>query len=445
MEGTPAYVLDGFTKRNRKIVDLIANDDRPFDDFRKYDLSNFFYSLGDDPLSPLIPFSGWHRQAYEGGYYLYSEQLQTEPSPRIDVRNGKTGEVQNLVNLSSYNYLGIACRNEVKEAASAAIRKYGLGASGSPILSGTFDVHVDLAEALAKFKNTEASIIFPTGYSTNVGFISGLMRPGDTLFLDQYSHASIVDGSILAKSKTVFFRHNNPRDLERKIANVRGKKLVVVEGVYSMDGDICDLPEILDVCERYGARIMVDEAHSDFIFGPNGRGIVEHFGVADRVDFHVGTMSKTLGGQGGFLCGSQELIDYVSAYGRSRLFSCNVPPALAVGMLTGLHICEKEPELRERLWRNASYLRERFHGEGVDIGNSNSHIMPVMVNDDAKVFAIAEKAKDRGLFVQPAVFPAVRKNKSRLRISVSAMHSEDELDHAAQVIATILKEEGIGA
>jgi glycine C-acetyltransferase len=361
----------------------------------------------------------------------------------VRVRNKKTGQIQDLLNLASYNYLGISYRDEVKKAAIEAIEKYGLGASGSPILSGTFDIHTELAEAIAAFKDKEAAILFPTGYSANVGFISSLMRAGDTIFCDQYSHASIVDGAILAKSKTVFFRHNNPMDLERKLTGVRGKKLVVVEGVYSMDGDVCVLPEIVEVAKRHGARILIDEAHSTFLFGPNGRGVAEHFGLDKEVDFHLGTFSKSLGGQGGFVCGSQDLIDYVNAFGRSRFFSCNLAPPLVAGLRAGLRIVEDEPQLRARLWSNVAYLRRRFAEEGIDIGKSTSQVMPVLVHNDAKVFAIAEKIQDRGLYLQPVTYPAVPKHKSRLRISVSAAHDEADLETAVGVIAGVLREEGI--
>src|SRR6185295_4174933 len=341
------------------------------------------------------------------------------------------------------NYLGISYRPEVIEAAVEATRRYGLGASGSPILSGTFEVHGELADEVAAFKDKEAAVLFPTGYSANIGFISALMRPGDTILLDQYSHASIVDGAILAKSKTVFFRHNNPMDLERKLHGVKGKKLVVVEGVYSMDGDVCLLPEILEVAKRNGARILIDEAHSTFLFGQNGRGVAEHFGLDDEVDFHLGTFSKSLGGQGGFVCGSQDLIDYVNAFGRSRFFSCNLAPPLVAGLRAGLRIVDQEPELRARLWSNVAYMRRRFAEEGIDIGKSTSQVMPVLVHNDAKVFAVAEKIQDRGLYLQPVTYPAVPKHKSRLRISVSAAHSEEDLEQAVQVIAGVLREEGI--
>lgn len=411
--------------------------------FAEYDYSNFYYGAGDDPLNLLKPFSDWYAEALPNGYYLYSEPLQTAPTTRVKVRNRKTGQVVDLLNLASYNYLGISYRPEVKQAAHEAIDTYGLGASGSPILSGTMGIHNELAQAVADFKDKPASILFPTGYSANVGFISAIMRAGDNIFLDQYSHASIVDGAILAKSKTTFFRHNNPLDLERKIKGVKGKKLVVVEGVYSMDGDVCLLPEIVEVAKRHGARVLLDEAHSTFLFGPNGRGVAEHFGLDAEVDFHLGTFSKSLGGQGGFVCGSKDLIDYVNAFGRSRFFSCNLAPMIVAGLLAGLRIVENEPELRARLWSNVAYMRRRFAEEGIDIGKSTSQVMPVLVNNDAKVFAVAEKIQDHGLFLQPVTYPAVPKHKSRLRISISAAHTEQDLEQAVQAIAVVLKEEGI--
>ncbi len=411
--------------------------------FAEYDYSNFYYGAGDDPLNLLKPFSEWYAEALPNGYYLYSEPLSTAPTTQVTVRNRKTGKLVELLNLASYNYLGISYRPEVKKAAIEAIEKYGLGASGSPMLSGTLDIHKELETAVASFKDKEAAILFPTGYSANVGFISALMRAGDNILLDQYSHASIVDGAILAKSKTTFFRHNNPMDLERKLLKCAGKKLVVVEGVYSMDGDVCALPEIVEVAKRHAARILIDEAHSTFLFGPNGRGVAEHFGLDNEVDFHLGTFSKSLGGQGGFVCGSRDLIDYVNAFGRSRFFSCNLAPMIAAGLKAGLAISENEPQLRAKLWSNVAYMRRRFAEEGIDIGKSTSQVMPVLVNNDSKVFTVAEKVQDRGLFLQPVTYPAVPKHKSRLRISISAAHTEGELEFATQIIGGVLREEGI--
>jgi 8-amino-7-oxononanoate synthase len=394
-------------------------------------------------LNLLGPFNEWYEAALPNGYYIYSQPLSSAPTTRVVVRNKKTNELQEMLNLASYNYLGVSYRDEVKQAAIEAIHKYGLGASGSPILSGTFDIHLELADAISRFKGKEGTVLFPTGYSANVGFISSLMRAGDTILLDQYSHASIVDGAILAKSKTVFFRHNNPLDLERKLSSVKGKKLVVVEGVYSMDGDVCVLPDIVEVAKRHGARILIDEAHSTFLFGPNGRGVAEHFGLDKEVDFHLGTFSKSLGGQGGFVCGDKDLINYVNAFSRSRFFSCNLAPPLAAGLLAGLKIVQNEPELRAKLWSNVAFLRRRFAEEGIDIGKSTSQVMPVLVNNDTKVFAVAEKIQDRGIFLQPVTYPAVPKHKSRLRVSISAAHTEADLESAVTIIGDVLREEGI--
>jgi glycine C-acetyltransferase len=413
-------------------------------EFSEYDVSSFYHGSGDDPLNLVQPYAEWYRRARPNGYYLYQEAVGSAPTTHVRLKDGKTGRWKDLLNLASYNYLGLSYRPEVKAAAAAAIDKYGLGASGSPITSGTFDIHEELAEELARFKDKEACLLFPSGYSANVGFISALMRSGDVIFLDQYAHASLVDGAILAKSKAVFFRHNNPGDLERKLAKEQGKKLVVVEGVYSMDGDLCALPEVVEVVKRHRARILLDEAHSTFLFGPNGRGVAEHFGLDHEVDFHLGTFSKSLGGQGGFVAGTKALIDYVNAFGRSRFFSCHLAPVLAAGLLAALRIAAAEPQLRARLWNNVAFLRRRFAEEEIDTGQSTSQIVPVMINDDATVFAVAAKLQDRGLFLNPISYPAVPKHRSRLRLSVSAAHTEEDLETAVQTIAGVLREEGIG-
>jgi 8-amino-7-oxononanoate synthase len=412
----------------------------PFDG---YDLSHFYHGTSDDILDMVRRFDQWHRRAVPEGYHLYSQALQQGAEPMVRVRTRKAGKVRDLINLSSYNYLGIAQRPEVRSAATEALERYGLGASGSPLLSGTMDVHEELAHELSKFKRKRSTILFPTGYSAGLGFISALMRPGDTVLCDQYCHASAVDGAILSKSRTVFFRHNDPSDLDRRLRMARGRKLVVVEGVYSMDGDLCPLPQIVEVAARHGARTLIDEAHSTFVFGEDGRGVAEHFGVEDEIDFHLGTLSKALGGQGGYVCSTEEIADYVTAYGRARLFSCNLAPPVAAGVLAGLRIATAEPHLREQLWRNVRYLRRRLTEEAVDIGRTASHIIPVMVNDDVRIFPLTEKLQERGLFLPPVIYPAVSKNRSRLRIAASAAHTQEQLEIAVQVIAATLREEGI--
>ena len=320
------------------------------------------------------------------------------------VKNRKTGQLQELLNLASYNYLGISYRPEVKEAAIEAIEKYGLGASGSPILSGTFDIHNELEDEVAAFKDKEAAILFPTGYSANVGFISAIMRSGDNILLDQYSHASIVDGAILAKSNTVFFRHNNPMDLERKLGrSARARSSWWWRASTPWTATSACSPRSSrwrSATERASSSTRpTRRSCSD----PTAAAWPEHFGLDKEVDFHLGHLLEEPRRAGRVRVRQPRTsIDYVNAFGRSRFFSCNLaPPMLAAGLLAGLRIVENEPQLRARLWSNVAFLRRRFAEEGIDIGKSTSQVMPVLVNNDAKVFAVAEKIQERGLFLQP--------------------------------------------
>ena len=409
-----------------------------------YDYSSFFYSSSDDPFAILEPYNEWYNAAVPEGYYLFAQAMATPPDGRIQLTEGKHHERLQLLNLSSYNYLGLSSRAEVIAAAKAALDQYGLGAAGSPILSGTMDVHVRLEEELAKFKRKEAVMVFPTGYSTNVGLISGIMRPGDWIIADQNSHASIVDGAILSKAEVRFFRHNNPADLEKKLQKAHGKKtLVAIEGVYSMDGDVCPLPDLVAVAKKYGARILLDEAHSAFVYGANGRGVAEHFGLEEEVDMHVGTFSKALGGQGGYVAGSRNLYNYLKGFARSRVFSCALSPVVTAGVLTSLGIAQREPQLRAKLWENVAHIRARLEENGVDIGQSTSQVIPIMVKNDRRVFELGHKLLRAGLYLQPIIYPAVAKHRSRFRVSVSASHTTEQLDEGVAILVKVLREEGI--
>jgi len=410
----------------------------------EYDYSNFYYSSSDDLFAIFGPYDDWwYGSARNSGYYLFSQPMSTPPGARISLEEQLHHEHLKLLNLASYNYLGLSTHPEVIAAAHAALDKYGLGAAGSPILSGTMDVHLALEKELAAFKHKEAAMVFPTGYSTNVGLLSALMRPGDWVILDQNVHASIVDGAILAKAQVRFFRHNQPGDLEKKLRGTTGKRLVVVEGVYSMDGDIARLPEMVEISKRAGARIMIDEAHSSFVYGAQGRGVVEHFGLEDEVDIHVGTFSKALGGQGGYVAGSQSLYNYLMGFARSRVFSCALSPAVTAGVLAALRIVKREPQLRHRLWENVAHFRGLLATAGVDVAESTSQIIPIMIRNDRKILDIAQKLQRAGLYLQPIIFPAVAKHRSRFRVSISASHSTADLDRAADILVKILREEGI--
>ncbi len=409
----------------------------------QYDYTNFYFGSGDDAFAMLDPFDEWYKDAKPAGYYLYGLPMQGAPTTRVDIRNTMTGEIhEGLLNFASYNYLGLSYRSEVKEAVIEAALLYGNGASGSPVLSGSLEVHHELADRLAAFKGREAVLLFPTGYSVNVGVIAGLMRSGDLIVADQYAHASLVDGMILSKATSRFFRHNKVEDLERKLKRYDGKKLVLIEGVYSMDGDVAVVPEIVEVCQRYGARILIDEAHSTFIYGDNGRGVAEHFGYDDEIDIHVGTFSKSLGGQGGFVAGSQKLINYLRGFSRSRFFSCGLSPVVAAGILKALDLFEAEPELRTKLWENVDFMQKRLRNAGVLVGDSECQVIPIMMQDDARVFEIGEALMQEGIYINPVRYPAVPKHKSRFRMSISASHSREELEEGARIITSVLQRYG---
>jgi len=305
------------------------------------------------------------------------------------------------------------------------------------------DVHVQLEEAIARFKRKEAAMVFPTGYSTNVGLIQGLMRPGDLIVADQNAHASIVDGAILSKANVRFFKHNKPEDLDKKLRGTTGKKLVAIEGVYSMDGDVCRLPELVEVAKRHHARIMIDEAHSAFVYGDHGRGVAEHFGLEDEIDIHVGTFSKALGGQGGYVAGSRNLYNYLHGFARARFFSCALSPVVSAGVLESLRIAQREPELRATLWKNVAYIREQLADYGVDVGDSTSQVIPIMIRNDRRIMHIAHRLQQAGLYLQPILYPAVAKHRSRFRISISASHTTDQLDEGVSILVRVLREEGI--
>lgn len=422
-------------------IDVDATEESPrIPAALEYDYTNFYFGAGDDAFALLEPFDDWYSQVRPEGYYLYELPLHTQPGTRVDVEDTKTGDLRRgLVNFASYNYLGLSYRDEVKAAIKEAADIYGGGSSGSPILSGTTHLHRQFKDEIAAFKGQEDALIFPTGYSANVGTIAGLMRSGDLIVADQFAHASIVDGMILSKAKSRFFRHNRADDLDRKLSGFDGKKLVIVEGVYSMDGDVPPLAEIIEVCRKHGARIMIDEAHSAFVFGETGKGVAEDQGLDDEIDIHLGTFSKSLGGQGGYIAGSTQLINYLRGFSRSRFFSCALSPVVVAGLRKALELASKEPELRTKLWDNVAYMQKLLGDAEIPMGDSMSHVIPIMVRDDARIFAMGEELFREGVFINPVKYPAVGKHKSRFRMSISAAHSREELEEGAAIIQRVLQ------
>lgn len=409
-----------------------------------YDYSNFYYSSSDDLFAIFEPYDEWwYGSARKSGYYLFSQPMSTRPGPQINLEDQLTHEHRELMNLASYNYLGLSYHPEVIAAAKAALDTYGLGAAGSPILSGTMDLHLTLERELAAFKKKPAAMVFPTGYSTNVGLISALLRPGDLAIMDQNVHASIVDGVMMSKANARFFRHNRPDDLEKKLKGTSGKRLVILEGVYSMDGDTARLPELVAIAKAAGARVMIDEAHSSFVYGEHGRGVAELYDLEDQIDIHVGTFSKALGGQGGYVAGSQSLYNYLMGFARSRVFSCALAPAVTAGVLAALRVAAREPQLRTTLWNNVAHFRKLMSDAGIDVGESTSQIIPIMIRNDRKILSIAQALQRAGLYLQPIIYPAVAKHRSRFRVSISATHSPEQLDKAAAILVDTLRAEGV--
>lgn len=409
-----------------------------------YDYSNFYYSSSDDLFAIFEPYDEWwYGSARKSGYYLFSQPMSTRPGPQINLEDQLTHEHRELMNLASYNYLGLSYHPEVIAAAKAALDTYGLGAAGSPILSGTMDLHLTLERELAAFKKKPAAMVFPTGYSTNVGLLSALLRPGDWAIMDQNVHASIVDGVMMSKANARFFRHNRPDDLEKKLKGTSGKRLVILEGVYSMDGDTARLPELVAIAKAAGARVMIDEAHSTFVYGENGRGVAESYDLEDQIDIHVGTFSKALGGQGGYVAGSQSLYNYLMGFARSRVFSCALAPSVTAGVLAALRVAAREPQLRTTLWNNVAHFRKLMSDAGIDVGESTSQIIPIMIRNDRKILGIAQALQRAGLYLQPIIYPAVAKHRSRFRVSISATHTPEQLNKAAAILVDTLRAEGV--
>ena len=408
-------------------------------DWTQYDLSHFRTTTGDDLFDVHDHFDRWSKSSRPGGYDLYLQSLSTAPRPQVQVGEDR----KSLLNLASYNYLGLSYRPEVIAAATEALARYGLGAAGSPHLSGLLELHDEFAKELADVKGVEAALLFPSGYSANLGAISALVGPNDWVLADMNAHASIVDGCVLAQAKLSLFRHNDMRSLEKRLSGASGRKLVIVEGVYSMDGDIAPLDEVVALCKRHGARLMVDEAHSAFLYGEHGRGLGEHFGGEKEVDVHFGTLSKSLGGMGGYVAGSRSMIDYMRAYARSQVFSCALSPPVVGGLREALRIARREPELRARLWSNVAAMREALLAEGVDIGGSTSQVIPIMVRQDHGIFPIARELERAGVYLNPILYPAVQRQQSRFRVSVSAAHDPAELRSGARIIGRVLREAGI--
>jgi len=372
------------------------------------------------------------------GLYPYFQSICSAQCPEVVVDGKK------MVMTGSNNYLGLNDHPKVKKAAVDAIKKFGTGCAGSRFLNGNLALHEELERKLAEFFHKEAALVFSTGFQTNLGCISSLVGREDVVIIDRWDHASILDGCRMSFGDVRKYRHNNMEDLERILnqENDRGK-LIIVDGVFSMEGDIAHIPEISRLAKKYGARVMVDDAHAIGVLGESGRGTLEHFGLNGEIDILMGTFSKTLASIGGFIAGNVDVIDYVKHRARSLIFSASIPPPSAAAVIKALDIIEQEPERREILWKNTHKMLEGFKDLGFDTGLSETPIIPIIVGDDMKVLQLWKILHEAGVFVNPVINPGVPKGRALIRTSCMATHTGKQLDKVLSAFGKAGKKLGI--
>jgi len=376
----------------------------------------------------------------QAGTYQRLRVLETacEPVATFDGRE--------VINLASNNYLGLADHPKLVEAAVEATKKYGAGSGAVRTISGTMSIHMELERRIAQFKNTEACVVFQSGFAANAGTVSAILTPEDHIISDALNHASIIDGCRLSKAKIHIFPHKDT-DAAAKIlgdlSGTAGRKLLITDGVFSMDGDIGPLPALVEAAERHGAIMMIDDAHSSGVLGRNGRGTVDHFGLHGRVDIQVGTLSKAIGVLGGYVCGSKDLIEFLYRRARPFLFSTSHPPGVAAACLAAFQILEDEPERIQKLWDNTRYFKAAVSGAGFNTGDSETPITPIMVGEAKTAHAFSAALFDNGLLATGIGFPTVPEGKARIRTIVTATHTREMLDRAAEILTRVAKSIGI--
>jgi 8-amino-7-oxononanoate synthase len=367
----------------------------------------------------------------KAGLYPFFREIESDQDTEVIIRGKK------VLMFGSNSYLGLTNHPKIKEASKRAIDKYGTGCAGSRFLNGTLDIHIELEKRLARLVQKESVICFSTGFQVNIGVVSILAGRNDYLLLDELDHASILEGSRLSHSKVFKFAHNNMNSLESKLklCNPASVKVIVVDGIFSMEGDIINLPEVVKLSKKYNASIMIDDAHSLGVLGKKGAGTAAHFGLTDQVDLIMGTFSKSLASLGGFIAGEAEVINYIKHNSRSFLFSASMTPASVATVLCAMDIMESEPERIEHLWNLTRYANEQFKALGFDIGKSESPIIPLFIRDDKKALMMAQTLLKDGVFVNPVVSPGVPKEDSMIRFSLMATHTFEQVDIAIEKIS----------
>ena len=375
----------------------------------------------------------------EEGVYPYFREITSKQGPEV------TMEGHQVLMFGSNAYTGLTGDDRVIAAAEKALLKYGSGCAGSRFLNGTLDIHVQLEKELAEFEHKDAALCFSTGFSVNAGVIPQLVDRGDYIICDDRDHASIVDGRRLSFATQLHYKHNDMEDLERVLKKLPHKavKLIVVDGVFSMEGDLAKLPEIVELKHKYNCSIMVDEAHGLGVFGEQGRGVCHHFGLQDEVDVIMGTFSKSLASIGGFVAADWDTINYLRHTSRTYIFSASDTPAATAAAIEALHIIQEEPERIQHLWDVTNYALKRFREEGFEIGETESPIIPLYVRDSYKTFLVTKLAFDRGVFINPVIPPACAPQDTLVRFALMATHSKEQVERGVEILKQIFVEQGI--
>jgi 8-amino-7-oxononanoate synthase len=409
-------------------------------------MKDFMEQRDPDLFAKARGFAAYRAKREEERLYWYGMPLHSRCENRAVIYDELTGRKREFLMFASNNYLGLANHPKVIEAICDATRTYGATNTGCRIIGGTNHLHKELERRLAEFKQRPACIVFPGGYSANLGCISGLVKSYDAVIADKLNHMSIVDGARLSGAVRKIYRHNDMADLERVLDRCGDQvmgKLIVTDGVFSMHGDICDLPEINRLAKAYGARVLVDDAHATGVLGARGTGTAEHFGLKGEVDLELGTMSKTLAGMGGFVVGEEEVIDYLRFYANSYVFAATIPAGLAAGLIASIDVMESEPERLRTLWSNIRFLRSQLRDAGFDLEHTESAILPIVIGDERKTMEMGRAVRARGLFCQTVVFPGVPLGDARLRVSVTSEHTTEDLEEAAGIFVDAARETGV--
>lgn len=399
----------------------------------KYSLADFLYLESEDPLAPSEEFLKWCADG-ERAMSLYEQSLAQGPVARTSIM--VDGRAQPVINLTSYNYLGLGTHPKTVQAAKDALDAFGTGSCGSPILSGMTTAHRDLEAAVSAFLGREQTMLFNSGFGGAFGIMAGLLRRGDVAVLDERCHICWLEGAKAAGARPEFFAHNDADALDAALRKHEGKRrVIVVEGIYSMDGDLADLPTLVPVAQRHGVGVVIDEAHSILTTGETGKGATEHFGIEDGIVLKYGTFSKAFAGVGGFVSGPAATLRYLRFYANSYSFSCSLPPATVGALIAALAVSLDEPERRQKLQANADYFRGQLDGLGFDTGASASQVVPIIIGSDRQeLYELGHTLRDRGLFLAPVDYPSVKENELRFRASITSEHDRAALDEALNIL-----------